>query len=832
MRFKRIILILVIICLALMNIIPVFATPELIRKVTSLPGLDRIQFLAINGSDQFYTYEIDTLDFEEKKLISYSLENPFSSEGYIYSEANFPAYLDKDKVYALLTIKERASSRYVGEQIGMTLIEEAYIAATQVAIWIAVSEKSQQYKIVESSIKNEAVLQAAKWMLSIAAEYISRKTYNMDIITSIWPTATLVIDNSAAKGNVHGLFNYYGPYYIDSVDTSLDIYCISAIDNFAITDAVGGSTIKSVRVKQPFYVRFDKNLIADVSAIFNAEVVVPIVGVFRDHVYMEVQQQTSYCVLTIGNRNSVGNVRYIKYDERTEAGLEGTVVEIRDKADNLIASMTTNSKGEAFSADLRIGSYYLKELRSTEGFLLEKEVFPFEIKGNGEIIQITSSAKMNVALITFKCIDKSTLGPVGGSIFEVLNSNNESVTKIGFMDSGICSNIKLDPGVYTLRELISNTAYEFTTSRIEFTADIGEQYTVTIEKRPALAYTKITVYSEAGQKMKDTWVELFLATGSQLLELKTDANGMISISLPAGSYQARVKGTSLRPPSKLESFQVYDIAENTIVTMTLLQYDAYITGRVFGTNEEPIASVAIVAVDDMGEEFAVATTNFEGKFQLTGVPDRAVLHLIVYKAPYGFSGYVLDDRVIIIGKETTKDLVLLTMEEYNEILPEEVLRYDFYKLKGALAENSNPSTAPSNPFGNWPNLQGELPTISPSTQEIPTADPTAVELPTSDSGIPEFTTSSELSLSNDFPVEDFSTGTESTTKPLVSRPPLENQTEPELTTESIDETTEEIDNTFLLLCIIGGLALLLVFFVIYSRIKQNKQKKTREGDDE
>ena len=50
----------------------------------------------------------------------------------------------------------------------------------------------------------------------------------------------------------------------------------------------------------------------------------------------------------------------------------------------------------------------------------------------------------------------------------------------------------------------------------------------------------------------------------------------------------------------------------------------------------------------------------------------------------------MDNRVITLDKKIKKDLVLLSLDEYNASLPEEekILSYDFYKLNSDFAVDS------------------------------------------------------------------------------------------------------------------------------------------------
>ncbi len=52
--------------------------------------------------------------------------------------------------------------------------------------------------------------------------------------------------------------------------------------------------------------------------------------------------------------------------------------------DQLIRKITTNEEGKAYLDNLPIGKYYLKEVKTIEGFILDKEIKEFEIKYQGQ----------------------------------------------------------------------------------------------------------------------------------------------------------------------------------------------------------------------------------------------------------------------------------------------------------------------------------------------------------------------------------------------------------------------------------------------------------------
>ena len=642
--------------------------------------MDMIRFLSISGLDYVLSYRVSVVNVADAAIPVFSLEDPFQDSNTL-REMEIAQHLPSDKITALLAINQSYTVRQVSSLIGASLTDNEYIAATQVAIWLAIQETSQIFTIDESTLENSNVVSAANWMLITAAEYLTRTAANRDVLETIWPMPAISVNSVGARGNVEGQFNFFGPYTIESQNVSLDVRTVSAVRNYAIVDAVGGAVRNTLRINEPFYVRFGRNLISDVNIQFTSDIVTPMLRMFGNHVFLQTRNESVNTNLTISNSNVSGQVQFIKFNPVTETGIEGTVVEIADIAGNVVATATTNSRGEAWSPELRVGDYVLREIRASEGYLLDETRHYLSIRGNGEIVTIVSEGRQNAAIVTFISIDSSTTAPVGGSVFEVVNYYNDVATRIGFRDTGRVANIKLTPGRYYLREVATNAAYEFITERIPFDAVAGEHHEVIIEKNRAFAFTRFTVIDENGNPMPYAVLQIYLSGGILFNELQTDSRGLLAISLPEGEYFVRVRGTPSTPSSAIKSFRVLSTGEDTIVLVEKRNFTASLSGYVRNTQGEGLAGVGVVAVDERGIEYSIATTNFEGFYQLTNLPDRAVIFTKVFRAPFGYSGAAKSNRALIVSQENTKNLVLLSMEEYISTLPEgsEVLSYNFYR---------------------------------------------------------------------------------------------------------------------------------------------------------
>lgn len=651
----------------------------------SVKGMEEVTYLAIDGQDTKLKYTIPKVEFEKDTYQAFYLESPIPKEK-LSEEVPIPEYLSTDKIIGVSLLSNLLDISTVNKTLNLNLTKEEYIAATQVAVSLAVAENSQKYKIKIDSIKNTSISKTAQWLLQTIEQYLQQKPDNLTILEYLYPEVQITINSDFAKGNVEGYFNYFGPYKIESSSKiDLNISPQTSPTNYALVHTIGGDTIDSVNVNEEFYIRFDKKLISDINIVFSAEIDVPIVKSYEDLFFIAKEPKEITTTLVIGNKNSMGTIEYTKFDAVTKSPVVGAVIEVRDEKGNLVDTVTTNEKGVAVST-VKVGNYRLSEKSAANGYSLDNSVKEITIKGNGEVVKISSQANPNTAVVTFLCKDNSTGAPVSGSIFQVINENGNVVEKIGFNETGKCSNIKLESGEYKLKEIFTNSAYELLVQPVTFYVEDGKFSEVLIEKNIAFKYTIFSVLNAESIAIPNAVLELYNEDGSIISVMKTNEDGILKLSLPSGNYFVRNKSTINNSVGKMTPFTVSTTKEAEYISLDTNFYDAAIIGYIHNSAGKALSGVGVVAVDDTGEEYSISVTDFEGKYKLNYLPDNAVIHIKVYKAPYGMTGEVVDNRVIMLEKKIKKDLVLLSIDEFNASLTEDekIVSYDFYKLNSTL----------------------------------------------------------------------------------------------------------------------------------------------------
>ena len=647
---------------------------------SSAQGMDLLSFQAINGEHRRLEYFFWQMDFRGKAYTVFSIEDPFSEEN---PDGNLPDYIDASLIRSIVAVAARLDPHEIGRLTGLSVTNNEYIASVQVAIWKSVIETSQIYKLSPTSVMNGTIRALSDWFLATAEEHLLRKPTNMSVVRYYFPLTDLSVNTSQAVGTVEDRFNFYGPYRLVSVNTATPVKVTNLDQNFAIVNNVGGALLSEISINAPFWVRFDRTYTQNIEVQFVMENTnAPRSIIYENHIVLVDWFENIPASLVVGSGVTAGYISFTKTDSITGNGIEGVVVEIRDSSNRLVTTMATDQDGNATSPPLALGEYTVVEFSTVIGYALDDSIHRAHLLGAGQAVRLTSRGILNVAVVTFLLQNSNTSGPVGGSIFDIVNSLGEVVTRIGFNQTGRCANIRLDPGMYTLREIVTDPNYELLLHVPAFEAEVGEISEIVILKTPAFSRTLISVVDSNNIPVGNSALEFYSAEGLLLTQLNTDANGLLVVSLPIGTYYIKQAGTGGFYSGRTFQFEVDATANDTVVEIGVASFGSRIGGIVHDTSYNPVAGVYLVALSDSGEELSITRTNFEGAFMLDNIPRGDVISVVVYEAPYGFSGSTSNNRVIMNSDIVASNLMIYTLDEVNSSRsPEDqLLQWNFYNL--------------------------------------------------------------------------------------------------------------------------------------------------------
>lgn len=93
--------------------------------------------------------------------------------------------------------------------------------------------------------------------------------------------------------------------------------------------------------------------------------------------------------IKIENQKMKGSIIITKLSEENKKPLEGAVFGIYDSNKKLIKELTTDSKGIARLDNISYGKYYYSEIKAPEGYLVDLNMYEFDITEDGEIVEAT-----------------------------------------------------------------------------------------------------------------------------------------------------------------------------------------------------------------------------------------------------------------------------------------------------------------------------------------------------------------------------------------------------------------------------------------------------------
>lgn len=238
----------------------------------------------------------------------------------------------------------------------------------------------------------------------------------------------------------------------------------------------------------------------------------------------------------------------IKTDNVTNYPVEGAVYgvyakedihditgEILVSADALVETAITNASGAAiFLGDLPLGNYYVKEIESPEGYLMDETIYDVDFTyKNQETVLLEQEIKVEETPILAEVskTDITTGKELKGAILEVIDSKGEVYAS--WVTDGTPYQLEAIPaGKYTLRETASPYGY-LIANEVKFTVkETGEIQKVVMSDERVRG--KIEIYktnSKTKKPIKGAEFELRDKDGKKLDTLITDKAGYAETDL-------------------------------------------------------------------------------------------------------------------------------------------------------------------------------------------------------------------------------------------------------------------------------------------------------------
>lgn len=247
----------------------------------------------------------------------------------------------------------------------------------------------------------------------------------------------------------------------------------------------------------------------------------------------------------IENQRITGSMELLKIDNETKKPLANVEFKVEciegfEKGANY--KVVSGEDGKAVLENIPYGKYSITEVTPITGYALNTKPIEFEIKTNGEKVELTMENQLIQGEIEIIKVDSKTNAKLEGVEFVILDSEGKEVAKLVTDKDGIAKSEKLPFGFYQIKETKPAEGYLISDKTFEVNIDSHNKVytqTITNDKIPA-ELNKIEVLKvNANTKKALEGVEFqLLDENKKVLDTKvTNKDGIILFeNLKPGTY--------------------------------------------------------------------------------------------------------------------------------------------------------------------------------------------------------------------------------------------------------------------------------------------------------
>ena len=327
-----------------------------------------------------------------------------------------------------------------------------------------------------------------------------------------------------------------------------------------------------------------------------------------------------------------------KYDEQTHEVLPDVTFEVyRDTV--LIGSFSTDEMGQIRLTDLQPGTYLVKEVSTSAGYVLDSTPQQIELTAGGGIKTLTFFNTVKPGIHIIKA-DSRTMEPLTNVKFRISLVGGTFSKEYVTDKNGEIDLTALEPGAYTVEEITAPNGYLMDDDKrvIQINAGENARFVFTNTEKPVLSVVKYDAENDsylAGATFRIAKIE----DGSHYLDRVTDTNGRISISdLEPGVYSVKeIAAPSGYVLNDTEyHVELFPGKDSTLVVnnekkpnLKIVKTDAVtgapLSGVTFTVNKADSSTLTTVKTDANGEALLTALDPGVYVVRETGVPDGYLL---------------------------------------------------------------------------------------------------------------------------------------------------------------------------------------------------------------
>ena len=212
--------------------------------------------------------------------------------------------------------------------------------------------------------------------------------------------------------------------------------------------------------------------------------------------------------------------------------------------DELVGTLTTDSNGYASIDKLPLGKYYIKEISSSNGNILDTNIYEVELTYKNEFTEVVSISKdiknyLPKGKLEFTKTDLTTGKVIPDTLIEIYTENNELIFSGKTDSNGKIEITNLPVNRYYIIEKEAATGYLISSEKVFFQIKSNNEIVkanMTNEKiKGTLEFVKID--SETGDPIANTEIKIYNADTDELVFTGiTDIDGKITVDLEYSKY--------------------------------------------------------------------------------------------------------------------------------------------------------------------------------------------------------------------------------------------------------------------------------------------------------
>ncbi|MEK8193806.1 SpaA isopeptide-forming pilin-related protein [Clostridioides difficile] len=383
--------------------------------------------------------------------------------------------------------------------------------------------------------------------------------------------------------------------------------------------------------------------------------------------------------VSLKNKEQLGNVVISKSGKdfgvempNDSYKLEGAIYGIYNENDEKITTITTDKFGKATSEKIKLGKYYALEEKTPEGYLINKEKIPFELKYAGQTVEVTSVSishkdiEQKGKAILIKEDEKTGSIPQGsakldGAVYELRKSNNDELIKTVTIKGGKAKVENLYLGKYYWIEKKAPEGYVLDTTKHYFKISYAGENVDTSTKETLVKEKVITggfdlikfgeydwkekiknifkTKNEEIKPLKDVEFSVFSDTTGKLVKTGyTDEKGYLKFEgLPYDTYTVKETKT---PEGYIaaKDFKVIIKEQNEVHNLKIKNELIKGGAKLIKTDVvtgEPLPNAGIRILDENNNILIEGKTDNKGVFYFYNLP-KGIYYFQEYEAPKGY----------------------------------------------------------------------------------------------------------------------------------------------------------------------------------------------------